>query len=238
MKLGFVARLSIKLLAVVAVALGAYLFLVRPWCMRWGASDSEVRQTWPGDQLSPAPAYVATRAVTIRAPADLVWRWVVQIGQNQAGFYSYTWLENLFGADIHNSDKIVEEWQIRNAGDTVWLARKDRYHGQARQTVALVTPDRAMVLVSPADYQTISSGGSARGSWTFIVVTLDSRTSRLILRSRAGPTVNIGQKAFAYLLFDPAHFIMERKMMLGIKQRSEECMRWMTLYGTPACPGN
>jgi hypothetical protein len=81
----FVGRLSITLLAVVAVTVGAYLFLIRPSFLRWGASDSEMRQTWPGDELSPTPAYVATRAVTIKAPAEIVWRWVVQVGQDRGG---------------------------------------------------------------------------------------------------------------------------------------------------------
>jgi hypothetical protein len=234
----FFCRLPIKLLALGAVILGSYLFVVRPWFLRWGATDSEIHQTWLGDDLSPAPAYVATRAVTIQAPAELVWRWVVQVGQDRAGFYSYTWLENLFRADMHNATYVHEEWQTRNIGDTVWLARRDRYHGSARQTVALVTPNRAMVLVSPADYENISAGGSAHGSWAFIIVPVERRVTRLILRSRAGSTANIWQKAFAYLLFDPVHFIMERKMMLGIKHRSEECMRWLTLYGSQGCPGN
>lgn len=234
----FVGRLSITLLAVVAVTLGAYLSLIRPLFLRWGASDSETRQTLPGDELSPTPAYVATRAVTIHAPAELVWRWMVQVGQDRAGFYSYTWLENLFRADMHNANYVHEEWQSRNIGDTVWLARKDRYHGNARQTVAIVAPNRAMVLVSPVDYESLSAGGCARGSWAFILVPQDPRTTRLILRSRAGPSSSIWQKAYAYLLFDPAHFIMERKMMLGIKHRAEECTRWLTLYGNPGCPGN
>ena len=237
-KAGFFSRRSIKLGVILAVVLGAYLLLVRPWFLHWGATDSEIGQTWPGDELSPRPEYVATRAVTIQAPAELVWRWVVQVGQDRAGFYSYTWLENLFRADMHNANYLHEEWQTRNIGDTVWLARKDRYRGEARQTVALVTRDRAMVLVSPADYENISNAGSAGGSWAFIIVPVEPRVTRLVLRSRAGPSVNIWQKAFAYLLFDPAHFIMERKMMLGIKRRSEECMRWLTLYGNPGCPGN
>lgn len=229
----FIVRFSIRLLAVVAVTLGAYLLLIRPWFLRWGATDSEIHQTWPGDELSPTPAYVATRAVTIHAPVEVVWRWVAQVGQDRAGFYSYNWLENLFRADIQNAKYIAEEWQTRKVGDTVWLARKDRYHGEARQTVAVVTSNRALVLVSAVDYESISAGGCARGSWAFILERLDSRTNRLILRSRAGRSASIWQRVYAYLLFDPAHFILERKMMLGIKHRSEECM----LYGNPVCAG-
>jgi len=230
----WISRRSIKVLAAVAVMLGAYLLLVRPWFLRWGASDAEIHQTMPGDELSKAPAYVATRSITIKAPAELVWRWVVQVGQDRAGFYSYTWLENLFRADMHNANRTVDDWQMRNVGDTVWLARSDRYQGMARQTVALVTPNRALVLVSPSDYERISAGGRAQGSWAFILERVDPQTTRLILRSLSGPSGSVWQKGFSYLLFDPAHFIMERKMMLGIKKRAEACMWWFNVYG---CPG-
>ena len=231
-------RLSLKVLALAAIVIGAYLLLIRPWFLRWGASDAEFRQNWPGDELSPRAAYLSTRAVTIHAPAEQVWRWVVQVGQDRAGFYSYTWLENLFRAGMHNADYVHEEWQKREVGDTVWLARKDRYQGTARQTVALLVPNRAMVLVAPVDYASISAGGSARGSWAFILEAVDRKTTRLILRSRVGQSRSLWQRATGYLLFDSAHFIMERKMMLGIKQRAEACMRWMTIYTTAGCPGD
>jgi hypothetical protein len=234
-KVGFSGRFLLILLVTASVGLGAYLFVIRPWFLHWGTSASEIRQIWPGDELSPRPGYVATRAVTIQAPAESVWRWVVQVGQDRAGFYSYSWLENIFLADMHNADRTVEEWQTRNIGDTVWLARKDRYRGMARLTVALLTPNRAMVMVSPIDYQRISAGESAGGSWAFILTAVDPRTTRLILRSRSGQSGSIWRMAYNYFVFDPAHFIMERKMMLGIKHRAEECMRWRTLYG---CPGS
>jgi hypothetical protein len=188
-------------------------------------SDRPGRET----NFSPKSPYVATRAVTIKASAEEVWRWVVQVGQDRAGFYSYTWLENLALADMHNSDRIVEQWQERRVGDTVWLARKDRYGGNARQTVALLTARRAMVLTPPHDSERMSMGRSAGGTWAFVLEPLDQRTTRLILRSRAGQSRNAIEKLFDYFVFDPVHFIMERKMMLGIKERAEACSRWKNL---------
>src|SRR5690349_9989833 len=86
------------------IAVVVYIALVRPWHMRWGATDDEVRRPLPGDELVARPKALATHAITIRAPAAEIWPWLVQFGQGRGGFYSYDWLENLFGCDIHNVD--------------------------------------------------------------------------------------------------------------------------------------
>ena len=79
--------------------------LVRPYLRRWGATPEECRRRMPGDAEG-RPLYSTTRAVTVEAPADEVWRWLVQIGQDRGGFYSYDWLENLAGCDLHSADEI------------------------------------------------------------------------------------------------------------------------------------
>lgn len=201
-----------------AATLATLAMALRPWFLRWGATDEEVSRTWPGDEMAPMPASLATRAVTIHAPAEEVWPWIMQIGQDRGGFYSYTWLENLFRARIHNADRILPECQSRKAGDTVWMTPKERYGGKGCMRVARLDPGRAMVLVSPDDYETVLKTGVAPlGIWSFILDPIDERTTRLIVGSRSGPKEGPGR----YLIFDPAHFIMERKMMLGIKERAE-----------------
>ncbi len=132
--------------AAVIVLLGALLPL-RPWSLRWGATGDELKRRWPGDELTPGRAGQSTRAITIHASAPEVWAWIVQIGQDRGGFYSYTWLENLFGCKMHNADRIVPEFQSRAVGDTVWLTSKERYGGQGRTVVAELIPSRAMILV-------------------------------------------------------------------------------------------
>jgi hypothetical protein len=123
---------------------------------------------------------------------------------------------------MHNADRIHPEWQTRQVGDTVWLARKDRYGGLGRVVVALLEPNRAMVLVSPSDAERISRGGHAEsGTWTFILVPINDHACRLILRSRGAQGESFVAMAFGRLVFDPVHFLMERKTMLGIKQRAE-----------------
>jgi len=194
---------------------------LRPWYMNWGATYTETHRVYPGDQLAPDVLSVATHGITIHAPAEKVWSWIVQVGEDRAGFYSYTWLENLFLADMHNSGRINPLWQTRHVGDTVWLARKDRYHGTARTVVAVYEPRHVMVLMSPHDYEKlVHAGPPIDGVWTFILEPDGDHSSRLIMRSR-GRSTGLLKRAFDYFVFDPAHFIMERGMMLGIKRRAE-----------------
>src|SRR5450759_2138223 len=100
----------------------AYLLLARPRHLRWGATDQESRGPLPGDDLLANPDLAATRAITVRAPADQVWPWIAQLGQGRGGFYSYDALENLIGCDIRSADRVVPEWQDVKVGDEVKLA--------------------------------------------------------------------------------------------------------------------
>jgi len=201
-----------------AVAVATCSMAMRPWFLNWGATDEEIHRFWPGDELAPTPASLATRGITIHASADEVWPWLAQIGQDRGGFYSYSWLENLAGARIHNADRILPGQQSRQVGDTVWMAPRERYGGQGCSRVARLEPGRDMVLVSPEDYDSVVAKGLApNGTWAFILDPIDERTTRLIVRSRSGPQAN----PFRFLIFDPIHFIMERKMMMGIRDRAE-----------------
>ena len=92
-------------------ALAAYAAWVRPWHLRWGATDHELQQAYPGDDLIADADLTATRAVSVGAGADDVWPWIAQLGQGRGGFYSYDFLENLVGCDIHSADRIVPAWQ-------------------------------------------------------------------------------------------------------------------------------
>lgn len=208
---------SVSVGAAATATLTAFDLALRSWYLRWGATDEEVSKALPGDELCPGAASVATRGVTIHAPVKEVWPWLVQIGQDRGGFYSYTWLENLAGAQIHNADHLLDV-PAREVGDTVWMAPKERYAGQGCMKVAKVEPERALVLVSPRDFDVVQEGGrAAEGTWAFILSPVDKKITRLIVRSRSGPKAGAGR----FLLFDPIHFVMERKMMLGIRDRAE-----------------
>jgi hypothetical protein len=201
-------------LAALAAALGsAYGLVLRPWHLHWGATEAERARSWAGDELVPAPYSRAIRAVTVRARAERVWPWIMQVGRDRGGFYSYTWLENLIGADIHNIDRLIPDLPDRRPGDTVWMAPPERFGGMGRMTVAAIIPHRAMVLVPPTDADRALRGEAASGVWSFVLDAGPDETTRLVMLSLAS------RPRLAELLFwEPAHFVMERKMMLTIKR--------------------
>ena len=203
------------------VLIGALSELKR-WAGRWGTRPEELARVWPGDELSPHATAVTTRAISIAAPADTVWAWLIQIGQDRSGFYSYTWLENLFRCAMPRVERIVPEWQQRAVGDIVWLARRERYHGEARQKVVRIDRGRVLSLASPADWgRLVRHETSAGGTWTFILLPQTAGTTRLIVRSRGPEAPTMPGRLFWLMVFEPAHFIMERKMMLRLKQLAE-----------------
>lgn len=210
---------ALRLLGGAAAA--AYLLGVRPWYLNWGATDFEVCRSMPGDDLVPKPGMQATRAITIDAPAERVWQWLVQIGQGRGGFYSYDWLENLLGMDIHNVDRIVPELQHLSVGDVVpfWSGVGVR--------VAMIEPPRALVLggtIYRPEGRPVADGASENGelggSWAFLLEEMDERTTRLSVRTRAVLHPNPLAALSIRLLLEPAHFVMERKMLLSLKQRA------------------
>jgi len=200
----------------------AVLLRLRQYAFAWGATADDLSHPWPGDEFSPDSRTVATRAIAIGAPADITWSYIAQIGQDRAGFYSYTWLENLFRCVMPNVSKAVPEWQQRTTGDIVWLARADRYNGDARLKIARVDRNRDLVLTSPEDWGRIVRHEHARdGAWSFVVVPTSRAGSRLIVRSRGPERPNLFSAFVRAVVFDPAHFIMERRMMRQIKSLAE-----------------
>lgn len=122
-------------LAAVTAAIGIavlYRAHVRPWMYHWGARQDEIDAPLPGDELVGSGVPRTTRAVTIDAPRPDIWPWLAQIGEDHAGFYSYSLLERAVGADMHNAKFVHPEWQHLHVGDTVWLAR--RYGPDARRS--------------------------------------------------------------------------------------------------------
>ena len=198
-----------------ASAVAVYILLGRPRQLRWGATNREYGEPLPGDDLIADPDLTATRAITICAPASQVWPWIVQLGQGRGGFYSYDFLENLIGCDIHSAGRIVPEWQDLKPGDQVKLAP------QAGLAVAHLEPARSMVL----------RGGVPMGNtappydftWAFVLKNEPDGTTRLLVRERYAY-----MRPQARLLVEPAaavSFIMSQKMLRGIRDRAENARR-------------
>jgi flavodoxin len=208
-----VARLLRLLSAPGVVWTVAYPLVIRPWHLHWGATAEEVRKALPGDEVVPQLGWQSTRAITIHAPARAVWRWLVQLGQGRGGFYTYDWLENLAGLDIHSAERIVPELQRLKVGDFVRSA-PELAGPDFGWTVARIEPARALVLgVGRPD-----AGDAYSGVWTFVLDAIDDRTTRLIVRGR---TANKPALVAGTLLIELQWFIMERGMLQGIKRRAE-----------------
>lgn len=214
------------LLIAVAIAAVLYIFILRPWHMHWGATSAEVHETLPGDSLVPTPIFSTTRSITIKAPADVVWQWVVQIGYKRAGFYNYDFINNLFGqadyVDGHKSaNRIVPELQNLQIGETLYL------HSKASFKVQTIEPDQALVLLNRADIKTgqpFELGGTIpaeyiNSSWVFYLKSVDSTTTRLISRQR----YDFHSRMLGVVLYgiEPGAFLQERAMLKGIKFRAE-----------------
>jgi hypothetical protein len=176
----------------------------------WGATGRERGEPLPGDDLLTDADLTATRAITIAAPAGRVWPWIAQLGQGRGGFYSYDFLENLAGCDIHSADAIVPEWQHIKGGDPVRLAP------QVALVVAVAEPRRALVLrggVPLADPPPFDS------TWAFVLRDQPGGTTRLLVHERYACT-----RPWARMLVEavePVAFVMTQEMLRGIKNRAE-----------------
>jgi hypothetical protein len=210
-------------LLVITVLLFAYVFAVRPWHTEWGATHLDRMAKLPGDELSPRASLTITHAVNIHAPPEAIWPWIAQIGQDRSGFYSHRLLENLIGSQMPKVHKIVPEWQNRAAGDTVWLASPKRYGEKARMVATLVEPQRSITLATPGDWKRFQSGDEGQNTtWTFALVPKGGETTRLIARLRAAAYPSLVRRILNYVFWEPAHFLMERKMLLTIKALAEK----------------
>ena len=211
-----------KLTIVIAVVAAGYARLRRSW-VEWGAEPDEVAASLPGDELVADPSMTTTRAITIDAPPDAVWPWLVQMGQGRGGFYSYDWLENLFGLHIRNADQIVPAWQGLAVGDQLRAAPVSA-GPEAGFTVVAIDPGRSLVTAigDPAVVVPLAAAGSLPdgGTWVFVLRPVGAGQTRLIVRLRARFPL---PAAGAWLLeraLEPVHFAMERKQLLEIRARA------------------
>lgn len=212
-------------LAAAAVAAG-YVLAVRPRMLHWGATAQETAAPLPGDELVRTPRMQSTRAVTISAPAAGVWPWLVQLGAGRGGMYSYDLLEKAAGPGMHSADRILPEYQQLDVGDVVPLVFK----GGPDTGIPVRRVETGSVLglggtMDPRTGQIRPSGGAPAGprvefGWTFVLQPVSSRSTRLLSRTRYDYSpLQVG--LILRPVLEPLQFIMERRMLLGIKSRAE-----------------
>ena len=194
------------LLVMLTVAV-LYWFPLRRWMNRWGATPSDLRRVMAGDALLANPTYSGTTAVVVNAPPEHIWPWLVQIGYQRGGLYSYDWLDRLFGyLDRPSANHILPEFQHLAVGDRIPLGVGPSW------PVAVVEPCRALVL-------DMRNMGGFDWVWQFGLYSVDEKRTRLVSRSRVNPQ-NLWARLFTHVI-EPAGFLMTRRMLLGIKERAE-----------------
>lgn len=182
----------------------------------WGATAAEAAAPLPGDELVPEPAEMSTLAVTVAAPAEEIWAWLVQMGHGRGGMYSYDWLENLIGLDIHTTDEIREQWQHLAVGDRVVVVPEGYRAMPAGYsfTVARVEPPHVLVLrQAPPEHPW-------NGVWSFHVAPAGDGRCRLLSRSRTEAPSQVGLR-IATRVGEPVTLVMTRRMLHGIKEHAE-----------------
>lgn len=188
---------------------------------RWGATDSELAGGMPGDELVPDPQLGYTRAITIAAPPSRVWPWLVQIGQGRGGMYSYDGLENLARCDIHSVDRVLPECQSLAAGDLIRLGPP----GYPCFRVADLDAPHSLVLVGadPAEPNLAATADSPGGiaTWQWQLRGLPADRTRLLVRQRLTYPPSPRSMGLMWHLVEPVAFVMERRMLQGIKDRAE-----------------
>jgi len=195
-----------------AGALVAGWLLLQRRLHRWGATAAELTAALPGDQIVQRPRLAYTQAITIQAPPAAVWPWLVQMGDSRGGLYSYDWLENLMGCNMHSADRIIPELQNLQIGDMIKIAPP------GGPSVREIEPNRYLLLAAHVD----ENGQYMAQTWVFCLEPVGSGATRLITRSHIdyGPPSVLNW--FMWDAFgDKGGVVMQRKMLLGIKQRAE-----------------
>ena len=182
-----------------AAVLVAYRLVAQPWQHRWGATDEEVAAALPGDELIPDATGSTTRAIAVAAPPERVWPWLVQLGYGRAGWYSYDWIDN---DGRRSADRVVPELQDLRVGDQILMIPG------TGPRVRAIEPGRFLL-----------AGDTDGGTWCLAVRPAAGGT-RLVSRWRVRWPLTPAT-AFWTLLSDPGAFVMERRMLKGIKARAE-----------------
>jgi hypothetical protein len=200
-------RSMVASVALAGAALFVYVRKIRPWTMRWGATDAEVERPLPGDAIVTKADFEATRAITIDAPPDRVWPWLVQIGSGRGGWYSYDWIDN---ARVPSADVVVPELQHLQVGDLVpMVAGKD-----VGLRVKDLEPNHRMLWWDVKGEYT----------WEWLLEPVDGGSTRLITRLRATFPPLTSPRILYALVASSGDIVMIRKELRGIKARAERTM--------------
>ena len=185
-----------------------YWFPIRRWMGHWGTVSSDLTRVMAGDGLIVNPTFSYTMAVTVNARPEHTWPWLLQMGYQRGGLYSYDWLDRLFGfLDRPSATRILPEFQHLAIGDEIPLGRGPKW------PVAAIECRCALVL-------DMRNMGGFDWVWQFGLYAIDEKRTRLVSRSDVRPRT-VWSWLFNIVAIEPAGFLMTRRMLLGLKQRAE-----------------
>jgi hypothetical protein len=210
---------ALALAAAWGVLAAVFVIGVRPWYLHWGATPVERTKSLPGDEIVAQAGGQGTRAITIGAPIERAWPWLAQIGQDRGGFYSYDLLENLVGCEMPTEDVLRPDMQSWKPGDRLWMYPAHKAGGLGFATLRAYVPGRALGFATRMTGTSIDE--PENGSWSFILEPIDSTRTRALVRGRGAGGRSMLGTAFDQSIFEPAHFAMERRMLIGLKQLVE-----------------
>jgi hypothetical protein len=218
----FATRIFV-LLAMLTALFGIFFLFVRPWYLDWGATEGEIQRVLPGDEIIPNAVGQNTHAITIGAGIEQVWPWVAQLGQDRGGFYSYDLLENIVGCEMPTSDYLHPAKQSWAVGDKLWMYPPDKAGGMGFATLRTYIPGRGLGFSARSMGTPV--GAKEDGSWSFALEPVNASSTRLLVRGRGAAGRSLLGVAFDRAIFEPVHFAMERRMMIGIKDVAESGTR-------------
>lgn len=201
------------ILAIWAGGTAVYLLFLWPWMRTWGATKAELTATLPGDDIVPNANIRSTKGITIQAPPEAIYPWLLQIGVDRGGMYSYDWLENLFGLNVHTTDRIVPEYQNVQIGD-FWRFTPKEY---------VLNPGPGLYVQKLIENEAVLLCFGLEGkpdetcfdTWQFVLVPQADGSTRLLLRSNMAMEPELPIKLTYFI-----QFIMERKMLLTLRDRA------------------
>ena len=207
------ALIELKKTSMAAILFGAlalallYWFPARRCFERWGTTATDLTRVMAGDAAVVDPTYSATLAITVDARPEHIWPWLVQMGYQRGGLYSYDWLDRLFGyLDRPSADAVLAQFQQLAVGDQIPIGRGQGF------PVAAIEPYRALVLSG--------AGDGFAWVWQFGLYPVDQARTRLVSRNRVRVPRTVGSWLFMRVI-EPAAFLMTRRMLLGVKHRAE-----------------
>lgn len=192
------------LMFIIFVQLIVYTVFLRPLILTWGASENEIKMPLVGDNLAPYTS--STRAITINAPVSEVWKWLIQLGADRGGFFSYAFIEKALGSETRHADNIVPEFQEMKVGRII--------PASLDESKSIIKYNFPVVYVEPGNSFVLKGWGA------FVLKKLNTKQTRLIVRTHGRELPSLQSKIGDFFRI-PLHYIMERKMLMGIKARAE-----------------